>query len=203
MGQGVFVTCPALRLTPEYLWFLFISLKEIRKKETSEATSCLPEFKEWQCFRDNMGLRNSRRMAEELWWWYIYIAPCSFAEHFPTAVWLDFSQYPAREGERGRCLWLSLFDERESWASEGCVRSSRPGRPGPWQIWPLTALYLTSTSELFCDILSLLSSVHFCRLSLPLIFHMVACPCCMYVRVHKNSCKKGRKRNSGTIPKSL
>lgn len=65
-GQGMFVTCHALRLTPEYLWFLFISLKEIRKKETSEAMSCLPEFKERQHFRDNMGLRNSRRMAKEL-----------------------------------------------------------------------------------------------------------------------------------------
>lgn len=63
--QGVFVTYHALRLTPEYLWFLFISSEEIRKKETSEALSCLPEFKERQHFRGTVSLRNSRRRAEE------------------------------------------------------------------------------------------------------------------------------------------
>lgn len=50
---------------PESHWFLFISPEETRKKETSEVMSCLREFKEWQHFRGNMGLRNSRRRAEE------------------------------------------------------------------------------------------------------------------------------------------
>lgn len=45
----------ALRLAPEYLWFLFVSPEEIRTKETSEAMFCLPVCKGWQHFRDSMG----------------------------------------------------------------------------------------------------------------------------------------------------
>lgn len=40
----------ALRLPPEYFWFLSISPKEIRTEETSKVMSCLPEFKQWQHF---------------------------------------------------------------------------------------------------------------------------------------------------------
>lgn len=68
MGLGMFVMHRALRLpAPEYLWFLFISPEENRKKKKNkaEAVSCLLEFKEQEPFRDNVGLRNSRRRAEE------------------------------------------------------------------------------------------------------------------------------------------
>lgn len=65
VGPGTFVTHQTLRLTLEYLWFLFISAEGKKKQETSEAISCLPEFKEWLHFRDNMGLRNSSRKAED------------------------------------------------------------------------------------------------------------------------------------------
>lgn len=171
-GQGVFVTRHALRLTPEYLRFLFISLKEIRKKKTSEATSCLPEFKEWQCFRDNMGLRNSRRMSEELWWWYIYIAPCGFAEHFPTAVWLDFSQYAAREGERGRCLWLSLFDERQSWASGTQGAQLVLGRPGSWPLFTWLPHQRSSVTSVHCSALFTFADCHYLSSSTWLHVHV-------------------------------
>ena len=67
MGLGMFVMHRALRLpAPESLWFLFISPEENRKeKKKAEAVSCLLEFKEREPFRDNVGLRNSRRRAEE------------------------------------------------------------------------------------------------------------------------------------------
>lgn len=54
------------------------------KEETSEAMSCLPEFKERQHFRGTVSLRNN---DGDIFRWLLEVLL-----HFPMAVWLDFSQ---------------------------------------------------------------------------------------------------------------
>lgn len=54
------------KLALDSLLFIFIPLEgETKKKETAKDIFFLPKFKEWQHFRDSVGLRNSRRKAEE------------------------------------------------------------------------------------------------------------------------------------------
>lgn len=98
MGPVMFVTHHTPRRAFEHLWFLFLSTEGKRKQETSEAVSCLPEFKERLHFRDNMGLRNSGR-GLRINDSDIFIQPLAVLLSTLPCQSVGFLYHPAREQE--------------------------------------------------------------------------------------------------------